>query len=395
MFKPSHPQYKWFVLLIGVIAQVTFATAFAGIPVTAIYMRDVYHLSISDLGFILGCMGLGVAVSEIMWGILTDRLGDKIVLLIGLFLFGSNFFIMAEWITPTTSYIPSYFTLGISLVLAGVFGGSINSSSGRAVMSNFTAENRGLAMSIRQTAIPIGAAIGCIILPLLARDYGFKVTFNFVCIFSFVTFFIVLLSLSSAGEKIHAHIKSDVRSPMFKLMSWRICIVAVVLTLSQMSILTFASIFLHDYKHLNIYLISTIIIVVQFAGAALRIITGHISDRFKNRRQQIRWIAVIAGTAAILLGLGISLNTFIVVLLLMIMGVAGNSWHGLAYTDIAVMAGVEKAGTALGMIGASVFASSFITPIIISHILESSNWAVVWVVIGLLTLIALIATPKE
>ena len=44
------------------------------------------------------------------------------------------------------------------LAVAGLFGASVNAASGRAVMGWFPHDERGLALGIRQTAIPIGGA---------------------------------------------------------------------------------------------------------------------------------------------------------------------------------------------------------------------------------------------
>ena len=54
------------------------------------------------------------------------------------------------------------------LVLAGALGASVNAASGRAVMGWFHARERGLALGIRQTAIPIGGAAAAAGLPWLA-----------------------------------------------------------------------------------------------------------------------------------------------------------------------------------------------------------------------------------
>jgi predicted MFS family arabinose efflux permease len=54
-------------------------------------MRDSCHFSVGELGFVLGCMGLGVAISEIVWGNLTETLGDKAVIVTGLTLMGVIF----------------------------------------------------------------------------------------------------------------------------------------------------------------------------------------------------------------------------------------------------------------------------------------------------------------
>ena len=51
------------------------------------------------------------------------------------------------------------------LVLAGAVGASVNSASGRAVMHWFAPSERGLALGIRQTAIPLGGLIVALVLP--------------------------------------------------------------------------------------------------------------------------------------------------------------------------------------------------------------------------------------
>src|SRR5690606_24953969 len=78
------PNHRWTVLAIGVAAQASFSAAISGIPVAGSTMRAEYHLSNAGLGLALGAIYLGIAVSEILWGIWTDRFGERRVLLFGL-----------------------------------------------------------------------------------------------------------------------------------------------------------------------------------------------------------------------------------------------------------------------------------------------------------------------
>ena len=71
------PSHRWKVLAAGVLANAAFSTAFSGIPMTAVMMRSSYQLDTSTLGLMLGLMGLGIALSELPWGLLTDRWGDR------------------------------------------------------------------------------------------------------------------------------------------------------------------------------------------------------------------------------------------------------------------------------------------------------------------------------
>ncbi|SFS59183.1 MFS transporter [Marininema halotolerans] len=383
-------KYRWFILSIGVLAQIAFAIGFAGIPTSATIMRADYHFTVSQLGFVLGCMGLGVAISEIVWGILTDKLGDKIVLIIGLVSMGTVYLIMYFGFVPEAGNLPSYLSVGVLLILAGAVGGSINSSSGRAVMSWFQDSERGFAMSIRQTAIPVGAAIGSLLIPYLASVHGFDMAFLTLATISYIIAICVGLWLveqkipkTSTGAS-HA----EGKSPIKRLSVWNVALAGAALTFPQMAVLTFSPVFLKDQHHLSLVAVSIIGFCISLGGGVLRIVTGRITDRHQNRRKVMSIIAIIAGITSIVLGFLYDQNAYIVVALLIIVGLAGNAWHGIGYTEIAVNAGVRYAGTALGMMGTTVFGVSFIIPYIIPHILKLSSWNGVWIVVGVASAIA-------
>jgi sugar phosphate permease len=76
--------------------------------VSGVLMRGSYHFSVGELGFVLGCIWLGVAISEIVWGILTDTLGGKAVLVTGLTLMGVIFLIVGVGFVPTETRTPGY-----------------------------------------------------------------------------------------------------------------------------------------------------------------------------------------------------------------------------------------------------------------------------------------------
>lgn len=388
---PSATRYRWFILFIGVLAQITFAIGFAGIPVSGVLMRTDYQFSMAELGFVLGCMGLGVGLSEIIWGVLTDKLGDKIVLIIGLALMGAAYLVISYGFVPTADRLPDYRALGALLIVAGAVGGSINSSSGRAVMTWFQDHERGFAMSVRQTAIPVGAAIGSVTVPHIASSFGFDAAFltlGALCLVMAVVVSIWMIELAitpgAAGEAAQAAV-----SPLKRLSVWKIALAGAALTFPQMAVLTFASVYLTDQYQLNLALITIIAFVIQIGGGVLRLVTGHLTDKRKNRRQVICMIAIIAGIAGIVLGLFSEQNVYLAVGLLVITGLAGNAWHGIGYTEIAVVAGVRYAGRALGMMGMTVFAVSFVIPYMIPFILHLSSWLGVWIVVGIASLLAL------
>src|SRR5579864_6899534 len=180
-------RHRWKVLGVGFAANASFSAAFSGIPTTAVLLRSGYHLGNDGLGLALGMLGLGIAVSELPWGMLTDRWGDRRVLLLGLLSTAAALAAMAAFVSPGAAHAPGVVALAVGLLLVGVLGGSVNGSSGRAVMAWFREGERGFAMSIRQTAVPAGGGLGALMLPMLASRFGFASVYGVLALLCAVT----------------------------------------------------------------------------------------------------------------------------------------------------------------------------------------------------------------
>lgn len=395
------PRHRWTVLGIGVAAQASFAASFSGIPVTGTTMRADYHLSTGRLGVTLGAILLGVAVSEICWGLLTDRFGDRRILLTGLLATGSTLALMAAFVTPDGGTVPSFLLLAVCMLLIGLLGGSVNGSSGRAVMVWFKEGERGFAMSIRQTAIPFGGAIGAALLPWLAVDFGFRYVYGVLALFCYGTALAAWRWLHNPEDAPAPSTSSKTAaaptrpSPLRRWDCWRLALASALLTMPQMAVLTFAGVFLHDAKHAGLVAVSVTILVVQIGGAAIRVWSGRYTDRKKNRRSYVRAIGVIAGVAMAGAAVLTDAPTVLVAGALAVGGMAASAWHGVAYTEIAAMAGADRAGTALGMENTTAFTGAFVTPMLIPLLLGVSSWTVVWAVVAAASLLATPLAPGK
>src|SRR4029453_3089546 len=67
----------------------------------------------------------------------------------------------------------TFWQLYILLFLAGAAGASVNSATGRAVMGWFDASQRGLALGIRQAAVPAGGLLGALVLPHFSVHHAY------------------------------------------------------------------------------------------------------------------------------------------------------------------------------------------------------------------------------
>ena len=110
----------------------------------------------------LAAIGIGMLFTLLPWGFAADRFDERAVIAVGLVGAGVAFGVAAE----TTGFG----ALVGALIAAGALGASVNAASGRAIMGWFPPGELGLALGIRQTAIPIGGALGAGVLPVARRD---------------------------------------------------------------------------------------------------------------------------------------------------------------------------------------------------------------------------------
>jgi MFS family permease len=399
-FDASH---RWKVLGVGVAANVSLSAAAAGIPTTAVWLRADYRLDNAALGLALGAIGLGVALSELPWGVATDRWGDRPVLLTGLMATALALVAMMAVVAPSPASVPGFAWLVVGMCIVGLLGGSVNGSSGRAVMRWFKEGERGLAMSIRQTAVPLGGGLGALVLPTLASTGGFRLVYGALaamCAVSAVLAWCWLHEPPDFAESAQGATggANEIANPLREAMVWRVVLGIGSLCIPQCAVLTFATVFLHDFGRVGLAGITGTMVTLQAGAMAMRVWSGRLTDRRGNRRAYLRGSTLVAAISFVLLAVSVGLGNRIGALwLLPIVAFAGicvSAWHGVAYTELATLAGKERAGTALGMANTVVYLNFFLTPLCIPHLLAASSWAVVWLVAGVCALGAYPLFPK-
>jgi MFS family permease len=370
-------RYRWTILALGTAAQASYSAVFLGLPVLAPHFQREYELGLVEIGLVLAAVNAGSIVTLLPWGLLTDRVGERAVLAAGL--------AAAAVALAAASFAPDLGLLVLALVVAGAAGASVNAASGRAVMSWFAAAQRGFALGIRQTAVPLGGAAAALVLPPVAAAGGLRAGILVLAGGCLLTALAGAAGLREAppddGEPL-----GDVAHPLRDGRIWRLSVGSSLLIGAQTSILAFAVLFLHGERGLSTAAAAGVLATMQALGAGLRVATGRWSDRIGARIAPLLRLS-FALAAALALSAALSgAPLALLVPALVAAGALSLSWNGLSFTATAELAGRARSGAALGFQQTALSVAAAATPPVFASLVHASSWAVAFGLAALLPL---------
>ena len=77
------PRYRWTVLSAGVFAQAAYAATGLGLPAIAPAIRRDFGLTLTETGVVLAPGFAGSVATLLLWGIVADLVGERIVIAVG------------------------------------------------------------------------------------------------------------------------------------------------------------------------------------------------------------------------------------------------------------------------------------------------------------------------
>src|SRR4029077_9625962 len=77
-------RYRWVILGVGAAGAGAFSALRMGLPALGPALRDAYGLTLPQVGFAFTAVAIGVMLTLVPWGVLTDRIGERPVMGVGL-----------------------------------------------------------------------------------------------------------------------------------------------------------------------------------------------------------------------------------------------------------------------------------------------------------------------
>jgi sugar phosphate permease len=333
----SRRPYRWVVLAAGTLAQASFSASSVGLPALGPALKSHYGLTLGETGVVLAAIGIGMLFTLLPWGLVADRVDERWVIATGL--------TGAAALLAVASTTHGFATVTGSLVGVGALGASVNAASGRAIMAWFPASELGLALGIRQTAIPIGGALGAL-LPVLASAGGTRLAFLFLA--GACAAGAAVAAAFVRGETGSEEELGDVSRPLRDLRMWLLGMGTGLYLTAQIGITGFVVLFLHEHRHVSSHAAAALFAAINVCAIAARIGSGRISDRLGSRLRPLRTIGVALALATAGIAAATDAPLALLVPLFLAAGVLSMSWNGLAYAAAAESAGAARTGAALG-----------------------------------------------
>jgi len=327
------------ILGAGTFAQASFSALSVGLPALAPALRTHYGLTLGETGVVLGAVGIGMLLTLLPWGFLADRISEQLVIALGLVLAAAAL-VLAGW-------THAYAMLVLALLAAGAFGASVNAASGRAVMGWFPAGQRGLALGVRQTAVPIGGAAAAAALPWLADAGGTKLAFVVLGASCFAGGTVALAFIRTPPAP--AADLTNVRGPMRDLRMWILGLGAGLYLTAQIAITGFIVLFLHEHRGVSSHSAALLLAGINVLGIGARVVSGRWSDRVHTRLRPIRQIGVALTVAMAIVAVATDAPLALLVPALAVAGCLSMAWNGLAIAAAAETASGGRVGAAIGL----------------------------------------------
>lgn len=361
-------RYRWAVLAAGTGAAASGSALFIGLSVLAPAIRDELGLTISQVGLLLASLWVGTILTLLGWGLLADRFGERVVLSTGLSLCGL--------LAAAAGWADDFGTLAALLLLSSAAGASVNAASGRAVMQWFGPEERGLALGIRQTAIPAGAGLAAITLPLVDQAGGLRAAFVYLGTLCVIAAIVAAVVIREAPVR-DAELEGDaIPWTLRDRRIWTLSLGSGLYLFAQIALLSFTVLFLHDVHGVSEARAAAVLAVFQGAAVVARIAAGRLSDRLGSRLRPLRWIGVASAAGLLLTALVARSAVPVVATVIILAGGVSMAWNGLSLTAAAELAGRARSGAAIGFQQTTLGVVGVIVPVVFTTVVEAASWRI-------------------
>ncbi len=388
------------VLALTTLQQAGLTSVRFGLPILAPFWRDALHLSLAQVGLLLGAFDLGALLLFIPIGLLADRWGEPVVLTAGA--------LFTAGMTAVIVRAGSFWWLALLLAIAGLGYGSGQTAGTKAVATAFGPAARGTAMGVRQSGLPLGGLIAALLLPGLAGMFGWRAAIAGAAVTCAVPGVLCWLGLRDdplaappVGAKRPAGAAAPVLAQLREILNdpgvMRTTGTAMLLVIAQFCYQGYLALYMVDRFKWSNHAAAALLIAVHLGGVLGRLAWGAFSDRRCGGRRvpALVWCVGVGVLFPLVLNiLPRPARGPEVPLVALVGGVLLLGWNGLYSTLITELGGAARAATAMGVSMTLLYVMTMLTPPLFGWLVDQTSYAAGWAALVGVMALAFVAARR-
>ena len=381
---PEAAAGRWGILALIMAAQTMANVGPLGIPSIAPLIREDLGLSMAQAGSFLSAYYIGAALMSLPAGWMADRWGVLATMVLGQVLIAGGLFGVAGSV--------SFSLLTVIMVCAGAGYGMLNPTTAKAAMAWFPRRQRATAVGLKQVGLPLGGALGALIMPPLALWLGWRsavaLPASLIAALGALTWLLYHDPPRPTGARgVTVGGGTSLAAVLANRDLWLVSSSTLVFAGMQTVWMSFLVLYLTDVLRLSLVEAGRYLVMAQVAGMAGRVIFGLLSDGlFEGRRRIVLVIAGVGSTACSLAmaGTGPDTGAWVLAPLALTFGFFGIGWNGVQHTLLAEIVGPRGAGTAVGLgLTVSSLGVSLCPPLFGLAVQRLGGFSLPWAVLGI------------
>jgi MFS family permease len=370
-------------------AQASVALVSFALPAIGVYLRHAYGLSLAGLGAALGAQAAGGAFSNLAAGLAVDRLGSRIPTLVGGGIAVTGL-VIAGALASRGALVAGLFLFGIGSACILVAGAG-------AVFHAFSALERGRALGLRQTSVPIGALLGASLVPLVVSHAGPR------------PFFFFGAALITATASVFAALPET--KVVWGRSSRGLGFLAILRTAGIGRVLAVTCAFAAVMQALVVYCVpaaraaglspvaaGATLVVTSATAAVARLIWGRVADSSggSRRRLALAWAGWVGAAGAALYGLALHVGPAAALAAIVVFAFGGMGWNAVALLVAGELAPPALVARTVAVQGTVIWCVGAGAAPLFGLLAERAGWNALWFTTAAIAAVgALVAMPRE
>jgi MFS family permease len=260
--------------------------------------------------------------------------------------------------------------LAAAAVLIGLGYGPITPASSQILVRTASPARMALTFSIKQTGVPLGAALAGAVLPIVALRIGWREGFAAVAALGIVIAIAaqtVRAGLDAGRLRTHSLSFEGVVTPLLRVLRTpalaELAFTGLVYAALQVCLMSFLIIYLTESLGFSLVAAGFALTAANIGGIVGRIVWGAIADHFVPPRILLGLIGVIAGGSAWLtVAFSAQWPTVATLAVCIVFGMTAIGWNGVQLAEVARNAPAGQEGAITGASGFITFGGVLIGP---------------------------------